>query len=569
MVKRDTRWVRPPGVKAVIAFSALIMLMVCLLITWQAFRSYETAFEEGKRNAERLSTIMSDQIQLSFLSVDLTMQRVIERWYFDQLFGGTITEDVENNLRLWVDETPQIAALLLIDQTGTTRVAAFKRGYQNRILYASDFSAHPLFQELQDDDTGNYAVTAQHDGDYELILTGRRIDTVDGGFGGMVMAVIDPNAFTDFFISVEGGSHRFMVLMNSAGETLFTGKARSVHEKDETIDVIKAQLPTLLPDTRLPVSDHKKIDGSIKIFSFQQLGHLPVWLSIVIDESDFLSEWRSSRLKDASFLAIFTIFGSVLSYFALAMAKQIMRVEASESSAILASQAKSEFLANMSHELRTPLNAIIGFSEMINAGYFGDLNDKQRERIHDINLCGSHLLQLINDILEFSKGEAGKLELHEEEMDVGQVMEECARIIKEKARSKHITLAIHAPEHPLYLRADRRKMRQILLNLLSNAIKFTPEHGTITLAASHQPGRQIHIAVTDTGIGIPEDEIQKALSVFGQVHRNQSHEGTGLGLPLCKMFVELHGGTLSLQSKVGQGTTVTIRLPEERLASVS
>tara|TARA_B100001123_G_scaffold365897_1_gene425186 strand:- start:2044 stop:3747 length:1704 start_codon:yes stop_codon:yes gene_type:complete len=567
MVKRESRWIRPPGVKAIIAFSALIMLLVCLLITWQAFRSYETAFDEGKKNAERLSRIMADRIQLTFLAVDLTMQRVTERWYYNELFGNNVIEDVENNMRVWVDEAPQIAALLLIDANGTTRVAAFKRGYQNRILYESDFTQHPLFQELRESNSEHYAVTAQHDQDYELILTGRRIDTVDGEFGGMVMAVIDPNAFTDFFISVEGGANRYMVLMNAAGETLFTGKALSVDEKPETIDAIKKELPVARLNPTDVISDHKKIHNSIKIFSFEQLENLPIYLSIVIDESDFLEDWRNSRVKDVSFLAIFTIFGSVLSYFALAMAKQIMRVEASESSAILASQAKSEFLANMSHELRTPLNAIIGFSEMINAGYFGDLNDKQRERIHDINLCGSHLLQLINDILEFSKGEAGKLELHEEVIDVASVMDECARIIQEKARSKRIALKVRAPEHAFQIRADKRKLRQILLNLLSNAIKFTPVDGTITLTAGQNHLKQVQLSVTDTGIGIPEQEIQKALSVFGQVHRNQSHEGTGLGLPLCKMFAELHGGTLALHSKVGSGTTVTITLPASRLVN--
>ncbi len=145
---------------------------------------------------------------------------------------------------------------------------------------------------------------------------------------------------------------------------------------------------------------------------FKELKNIPIIVSVMLDEEDFLSAWRQSRMKDFGFLALFTIFGSILSFFAIAMARQIIRVEESEGAAILASQAKSEFLANMSHELRTPLNAIIGFSEMMNSGYFGPLNPKQKERVHDINLCGSHLLHLITDILEFSKGEAGKLELH-------------------------------------------------------------------------------------------------------------------------------------------------------------
>ncbi len=174
-------------------------------------------------------------------------------------------------------------------------------------------------------------------------------------------------------------------------------------------------------------------------------------------------------------------------------------------------------------------------------------------------------MQLISDILEFSKGEAGKLELYEEEIDLNEGMEECKRIISEKAASKRIKLIVEADAGLPHIHADKRKIRQILLNLLSNAVKFTPEEGSITMQAKIERNGGILLSVTDTGIGIPEEEIQKAMSVFGQVHRSQSHEGTGLGLPLCKMFTELHGGRMSLSSKVGQGTTVSIMLPADRV----
>jgi signal transduction histidine kinase len=284
----------------------------------------------------------------------------------------------------------------------------------------------------------------------------------------------------------------------------------------------------------------------------------------VLDEDDYLYDWRQARLKDIGFILLFTIFGSILSFFAVVMAKQIMRVEESESAAILASQAKSEFLANMSHELRTPLNAIIGFSEMISSGYFGPLNVKQKERIHDIHLCGSHLLQLITDILEFSKGDAGKLELIEEKVDVAELLDESSRILSAKIRSKGIDLVVKPDSDLPKLWGDKRKIRQVLINLLSNAYKFTPEGGNITMTASLDAQHNIILAVRDSGIGIAEEDIPKALSVFGQVHRSQSHEGTGLGLPLCKMYAELHDGKLALISKLGEGTTVKIIFPHQR-----
>lgn len=561
--RKERRRLRPARVRTVIAFSALIILMVCIFIIFQASKAYENAIEQGRQNAERLTNIMADQVQLTFLAVDLTLRRAVERHYFNQLFGYNLREDIEHNLRLWVDETPQIAGMLVIDPEGTTRIAAFKRGYQNQIAYRDSFKTHPLFQHLKDNDAPNFALSRQQRGDSSLILLGREITQLDGAFGGIVLAIVDPAHFTEFFTSVDSGSHRFMSLVQSDGSLLFSGPREVAVGARAVIDAIRTEHMSDAGDNSTQ-TQAETIDGRIQIFSYKRLRNIPINLVVAIDEQDFLREWRDARIKDVSFLGIFTIFGSVLTYFALTMAKQIVRVEESEGAAILASQAKSEFLANMSHELRTPLNAIIGFSEMINAGYFGELTDKQRERIHDIHLCGSHLLQLINDILEFSKGEAGKLELHEEEMDLQETMEECSRIIGEKARSKQISLQQQGGTRLPAIRADKRKIRQILLNLLSNAIKFTPEDGTVRLTASQDRHGQIVLTVSDTGIGIPEEEIQKALSVFGQVHRSQSHEGTGLGLPLCKMFAELHGGKLTLSSKVGEGTTVTVTLPAER-----
>ncbi len=303
---------------------------------------------------------------------------------------------------------------------------------------------------------------------------------------------------------------------------------------------------------------------SLKVAASRPLNVFPILVTVILDESDILADWQRTQLKDVGFLVLFIIFGSVLSFLAIAMAKQIMRAEESEETAILASQAKSEFLANMSHELRTPLNAIIGFSEMINSGYFGDLNDNQRERIHDINLCGTHLLQLINDILEFSKGEAGKLDLQEEEVNIEEILTECVRMLDAKIKTSKVDVRTNIDTNLMPLWVDKRKIRQVTLNLISNALKFTPENGVITVSAHMDSHRCMHITIADTGIGIAEEDIPRALSVFGQVHRSQSHEGTGLGLPLCKMYTELHGGRLILTSKLREGTTVRLIFPYER-----
>ena len=557
---------RSPKARTLIAFSALIMLLFCVFVAYQASKAYETAIEDGKENAARLTSILSDQVELTFLAIDLTLRRAVERQYFNMLFGGNLPHDIENNFKLWVEETPQIAALMLVNERGVIEVAANKPGYDQWYNYADTLRDDPAFKSLKDESERNYFIGQQRTGNAkhpQLIVMSRRLNKLDGSFGGVIIAALDPRFFSDFFASVDSGTHRFMSLMLDTGAVLYTGPEDGT-DQDVILDFI-ADHATEHVVAQKVITNTQTFSDTVKIYSYVQLRNLPIITAIVIDEDDFLSNWRSARMKDISFLAIFTVFGSVLSFFALTMAKQIIRVEESEASAILASQAKSEFLANMSHELRTPLNAIIGFSEMLSAGYFGAVNDKQRERVQDINLCGTHLLQLISDILEFSKGEAGKLELNEEEIDLRRAIDECVRIVAERAKTKQITLQVNVAEQLPTMNADKRKVRQILLNLLSNAIKFTPPGGTISVSAQLDSHRQMQLIVADTGVGIKEEDIPTALAVFGQVHRSQSHEGTGLGLPLCKMFAELHGGKLQLTSVVGEGTTVRVIFPASRI----
>ncbi len=234
-----------------------------------------------------------------------------------------------------------------------------------------------------------------------------------------------------------------------------------------------------------------------------------------------------------------------------------------------ANRAKSEFLAVMSHELRTPLNAIIGFSEVICDRLYGPMgNIRYEDYAKDINASGVHLLALINDILDLSKAEAGKVELIEEPVDIADLVEGSLNLVATKAQQGSVALiSAVAPGLPP-LRADERKLRQILLNLISNAVKFTPEGGCVRISAGIAAGG-LRIAVSDTGIGMAEDDIPRAMMPFGQIDnvltRNQA--GTGLGLPLTKRLVEAHGGSFEIHSQIGAGTTVTIELPAYRLLS--
>jgi signal transduction histidine kinase len=226
-----------------------------------------------------------------------------------------------------------------------------------------------------------------------------------------------------------------------------------------------------------------------------------------------------------------------------------------------ASRHKSEFLANMSHELRTPLNAIIGFSEVLGERMFGELNEKQEEYLKDIHASGQHLLSLINDILDLSKIEAGRMELELTDFDLPATLDNALTLVRERAGRRGIALVLTVDERLAQVRADERKVRQVMLNLLSNAIKFTPEGGGIDVRAVPVDG-MVEISVRDTGVGIAPEDQEAIFEEFRQVGTAAKKvEGTGLGLALSRKFVDLHGGRIWVTSQVGTGSTFTFTIP--------
>jgi signal transduction histidine kinase len=232
-----------------------------------------------------------------------------------------------------------------------------------------------------------------------------------------------------------------------------------------------------------------------------------------------------------------------------------------------ASRAKTEFLANMSHELRTPLNAIIGFSEIIKTEMLGSLGTaRYRHYAQDIFDSGHHLLAVIGDILDISKVEAGEFELHPEPSDLEEIVEQSLPLVRARAEAAGIRIDVTIDPDLPQLLVDQRLIKQSLINLLSNAIKFSPENGSVAVCATCGPEGAVRLTVADRGIGIAEDDIPSVLQPFSQVESafSRSHEGTGLGLPLAKSFIEAHGGRLEIESTVGHGTRITLHLPPER-----
>jgi len=561
-----------PLVRIIIVFSIIITVLNTAIVVKRGSSSYNGAIEQGKEDAMRLSHTLSDHVNLTFLAVDLALRHAVEKQYFNALFGNNLIEDMQNNFLIRVNETPQISAMLMADDRGVINAIYRKQGYKTWMDGKEYVDDKPYFLAHKNADDSDMLYVGWQSSwiknDKGFVVMSRRVNKLNGKFGGIVMIAVDINYIMNFFNLIEVDKKTKFSLLRDDGGILISMEddVREVSRLEKAVNDNRFFFKTGEKEQIRTVMSGQNGNGEdLRLYSLVPVPHLHMLLAIVNYGEDIFKSWHKQRVNDMVFLGIFMLFVLVVSLFAVAVAKQMQRVQRSEASAVLASQAKSDFLANMSHELRTPLNAIIGFSEMIEAGYFGKVNPKQKERIHDINFCGNHLLELINDILEFSKGDAGKIELRIEKISMPKIIADSIRIVSEKAKRNKVAVISNITEEMPLIAADGRKIKQVLINLLSNAIKFTKEGGTIEVMAGFDEERNVVLSVTDTGIGMAEEDIPKALSAFGQVHQDPTYGGTGLGLPLCKMFAELHGGEMRIQSIKNVGTKVSIILPADRV----
>ncbi|MEE9210455.1 MAG: ATP-binding protein, partial [Kiloniellales bacterium] len=366
------------------------------------------------------------------------------------------------------------------------------------------------------------------------------------------------------------------LILSSAGEGIYglDTQGRSTFVNPAAAKMIGWDAEDLIGKPQHDILHHTKADGSpypreecpiYAVFKDGGVHHVTDEVFWRKDGSSFPVEYVSTPIREHG-----EITGAVVIFRDISdrkRAEEAMRT--AKEQAEVANRTKSEFLANMSHELRTPLNAIIGFSELIESEILGPVgNGSYRDYAGDIRESGRHLLDLINDILDLSKVESGSDELLEESIEVAEATRSVLMMVKRRAEKGGVELETEVPDDLPPLRADSRKLKQILVNLLSNGVKFTDTGGRVTLRAWCRPDSGHVFQIVDTGIGISLQDIPKALSPFQQIDSelNRKYEGTGLGLPLTKALVELHGGTLDLQSQVGIGTTVTVRFPAERVA---
>jgi signal transduction histidine kinase len=313
------------------------------------------------------------------------------------------------------------------------------------------------------------------------------------------------------------------------------------------------------------------ISGVLSVFCAALLWEFGI--EEILDSDHGLGEWRepaSEKWEHVYATTLFSLVGMsapmmLLLWINRRIKTAFVQLESAQREAQRNSESKSRFLAHMSHELRTPLNAILGFSQMMADGFFGPLKQpKYAEYVQDINDSAGHLLDLINDVLNISRLEAGEVDIDASEINVRTLIDGCMSLVEIDATAKNIEMHTETPSDMAPLQADERFIKQILINLLSNAVKFTPERGRVTVRAQ-QDADNIKLLVEDTGIGIAPENLQSVFEPFGQarVGPEYAHDGVGLGLSLSKELAELHGGELSIQSKIGMGTVVTLGLPRQ------
>jgi two-component system, cell cycle sensor histidine kinase PleC len=536
---------------------------------WMAWHAREIVVTDTYNLSSNLALSVEQFTARTIETVDLRLRNLGDVVAAKPASGG---RDVAALLNDELRRAPQLSGLAVIGTDGEVRVRAPATAAAH-----ANVADEAYFQRARDGD-GVQVVLAERDpsrGVAKQIVLSRRITRADGRFAGVLTATLSRDYLQLFFSVLRLGEHGVIALANNEG-TILTRRPALESEASRTAfpELFTEWLP-LASSAVVPLRDER--DGELRIIGYQRVEKLPLIALVALSNDDALANWRRTTLIQADVCAGIVLalaFLAVLIYRAFRarilahhqLRETVRELEEARIAAEELSRVKSQFLANMSHELRTPLNAIIGFSEVIRDARMGPVDARYRDYARDIHNSGDHLLRLINDVLDLAKVEAGRLELHEEPLDLSKLFLDCNRLIADRLVAGRLEFASTLPSAPPQIVGDELRLKQILLNLLSNATKFTPPGGRIRLSAA-VIAEGLAIAVADTGIGMEPNEIAIALEPFRQVDGAfaRRFEGTGLGLPLAQRLAELHGGRLAITSTKGSGTVATLYLPARRV----
>ncbi len=545
--------------------SAMVLCGLWMLVGWQIHTTYRDALDDAERDTANLTRAFGQHVSRTLSQVQQLLQEVSDRVEA----GYPADLEVMRRRVAGMDRVSKFFGIL--DAKGIV-VDATRPGAVGLDMSDSDY-----FRQATAPGSPRLGFGKPIIGRTPLMSSVPfwvRVEAPDGTLRAVVVGDVLSEYFAGFFSAVDLDLEAVATLMDLDGTVYARGAstpgivgqsypnqaALGAAREGEEHGIIRAVSP---------------IDGTERIASYELLPGTQLLVSVGQDVDHALRPYRQQRNQ----AILQGLSGSVLVLaLVLLVNGYIGKLEASEAAARAAraeaeqaTTAKSQFLAVASHELRTPLNAIIGFAEVMVHRIHGSMgNAKYAEYAEDIRNSGLHLLALINDILDLAKIEAGKMELSLDIVDLQRLVAECARLMRGSVELADISLEVRGIQPAPYMRADGMKLRQVLLNLINNAVKYTPPGGTVTVSVDQEEDgapdgteRFIILSVADTGCGMNETEVALALEPFRQVHSHVSRagEGTGLGLPVARSLVELHGGTLTIESEPGKGTTITVRLP--------
>jgi signal transduction histidine kinase len=453
----------------------------------------------------------------------------------------------------------------------------------------ADFSKYSFFRTVREDRTSRLQVgqpLLDPLTKTTIVPAVQRLDAADGGFQGMVMFSLEPNLLTALHREVDLGKTGSLKIIGTDG-VILAGYTFPGGQEAQTVGVFANAERAFADSQFAPAGSYiakSPVDGIDRIYYWRRLPDLPLvaLVGIGVREAMAAANWQAILLGGLGVAAVgllLTMASMLLQEFSrgirhaisLDRQRQLLRhanskLAAAKAHAEEANKSKSAFLAHASHELRTPLNAILGFAEIIRDQLFGDDPRRYARYAADIHHAGTHLLNVVRGLLDLTKIEAGKFELFEAFEKLDGIVFDSVQVVRAPAQKRSIALTSTPVPAEISVFADGTALRQILINLLSNAIKFTPEGGAVSISASLDNDCLV-LTVDDTGVGMTEKEIEQALEPFGQIHSPLSarSEGAGLGLPLAAQLIELHGGSLRIESRPGNGTVASIRLPAWRV----
>jgi signal transduction histidine kinase len=560
-------------------FCLAIMIATGALVGEAIIRDRNAALDHARIEAANLSAGFEEQIRGTLNSVRGGMEFLKRRIEAE---GATF------DLADWKHQVPELVAptieIMMMDAEGTLRATSID------VPTPVSFSDREYFQAQRDNpDLGFFIgkpILGRITKRIDLPAT-LRLKTRDGRFAGVLVFSLSPGLLTALHQKVNPGKTAAIDLFRTDGITL--ARFTSAKGLDASAVGRNVQGMTALTDSKFAdvgeYSDRSPFDGVLRLFHWRKVAGYPLVVVVGLGEADALAAanrqaWNVVGLGLVALslpLIMMLMLNREISrrvQHAVALENESENVRKTNAELMLANQrseevnrAKSRFLANMSHELRTPLNAILGFSEIIRDKVLGRNVDRYADYGADIHQSGEHLLNIVNEVLDVAKVEAGKLELREERIEVRTIIRESLVAVEQQAADGGIHLTSANEEIGASICGDRTRLEQIVINLLSNAIKFTPPGGSVDIAAAALKDGGLSLRIRDTGIGMSREEIRHALELFGQVDNSLSRrfDGTGLGLPLALQLTELHGGTLTIDSCPGVGTTVVVRFPAKRI----